>query len=94
MTNWSNRRLASAAEAFTDGLGCFGRFADAGHEHTVIETAGGRASTEARGARWVIVVRSKVKQSIAVSYHAFKHAWYERRYLGEAAYRFRTIKPC
>lgn len=88
ITDWSNRRLAPEAEAFTDGLGCFRRFADTGHTHTVIETAGGRAATEARGARWVNVVLANVKQSIGGSYHAFKHAKYARRYLGEAAYRF------
>ena len=88
LTDWSNRRLAPEAEAFTDGLGCFRRFADTGHTHTVIETAGGRAATEARGARWVNIVLANVKRSIGGSYHAFKQAKYARRYLGEAAYRF------
>jgi transposase-like protein len=36
MQDWAARRLAPEAEVFTDGLGAFRRFADAGHAHTVI----------------------------------------------------------
>jgi hypothetical protein len=53
ITDGSKRRLAPEAEAFTDGLGAFGWFVDTGHAHTVLETEGGRAATEVRGARWV-----------------------------------------
>ncbi|MBL0041649.1 MAG: transposase [Xanthomonadales bacterium] len=74
LTDCSNRRLAPDAEAFTDGLGCFRRFADTGHAHNVSETAGGRAATEVKGARWVNIVLADVKRSIGGSYHAFKQA--------------------
>jgi len=88
ITAWSTRRLAPEAEAYTDGLGAFRRFVDTGHAHTVLETAGGRAATEVRGARWVNVLLSNVKRSIGGTYHAIKQGKYARRYLGEAAYRF------
>lgn len=88
ITDWAKRRLALDAEVFTDGLGVFGRFADEGHAHSVIRTAGGRAATQARGARWVNVVLSNVKRSLDGTYHAVKQHKYARRYLAEAAYRF------
>lgn len=89
ISDWSQRRLAPGAEAFTDGLGAFRRIADSGdHAHTVLETAGGRAATRAKGAHWVNVLLSNVKRSLGGAYHAFKQRKYARRYLGEAAYRF------
>ena len=56
LTDWGERRLAPEAEVFSDGLGCFRRVAALDHAHTVLETAGGRAATEVKGARWVNVV--------------------------------------
>lgn len=88
MIDWGMRRLAPDAEVYSDGLFCFRRFADAGHAHTVLDTGGGRAATEARGARWVNIVLSNVKRAIGGRYHAIKQAKYARRYLAEAAYRF------
>ena len=88
ITDWSQRRLAPEAEAYSDGLGAFRRFVDTGHAHTVLQTDGGRAATEVRGARWVNVLLSNLKRSIGGAYHAIKQAKYARRYLGEAAYRF------
>jgi len=88
MIDWGERRLAPAAEVYTDGLFCFRRFADADHAHTVLDTQGGRAATEVRGARWVNIVLSNLKRSIGGSYHAIRQANYARRYLAEAAYRF------
>lgn len=49
ITDWAERRLAPEAEAFSDGLGAFRRFADTDHAHTVLESAGGRTATEVRG---------------------------------------------
>lgn len=88
ITDWAKRRLAPDAEAYTDGLGAFRRFVDTGHAHTVLETEGGRAATEVRGARWVNVLLSNVKRAMGGAYHAIKQCKYARRYLGEAAYRF------
>ncbi|MFN7551018.1 MAG: transposase, partial [Pseudomonadota bacterium] len=73
---------------YTDGLFAFRRFVDAGHAHTVLETSGGRAATEVKGARWVNIVLSNVKRSISGVYHSIRQGKYARRYLGEAAYRF------
>ena len=53
ITDWAQHRLAPEAEAFSDGLGAFRRFAATDHAHTVIESDGGRAATEVKGARWV-----------------------------------------
>lgn len=88
MIEWGQRRLAADAEVFSDGLWCFRRFADAGHAHTVLDTSGGRAATEVKGARWVNVLLGNVKRAIDGRYHAIKQAKYARRYLAEAAYRF------
>lgn len=88
MAEWAQRRLAPEAEAFSDGLGAFRRFAEAGHAHTVLETEGGRAATEVKGARWVNVVLSNVKRALDGVYHSVKQRRYARRYLAEAAYRF------
>lgn len=86
--DWSTRHLAEDAEVYTDGLWAFGRFADAGHAHTVLETQGARAATQVQGARWVNTVLSNVKRSLGGTYHAIKQGKYARRYLAEAAYRF------
>lgn len=88
ITDWAQRRLAPEAEVFSDGLGAFRRFVDTGHAHTVLETSGRRAATEARGARWVNVVLSNVKRALDGVYHSIKQRRYARRYLAEAAYRF------
>lgn len=88
LKDWVARRLAPEAEAYTDGLACFRRIEDADHAHTVLETGGGRAATEVRGARWVNVLLGNVKRAISGTYHAVRQAKYARRYLAEAAYRF------
>ena len=88
ISDWAARRLQPDAEVYTDGLFAFRRFIDAGHAQTVLETGGGRAATEVRGARWVNIVLSNVKRSISGVYHSVRQAKYARRYLGEAAYRF------
>ncbi|MGH8111139.1 MAG: IS1595 family transposase [Rhodanobacteraceae bacterium] len=85
---WQARRLKPGTEIYTDGLACFGRFDDANHAHTVLETEGGRAATEVKGARWVNTVLSNVKRALDGVYHALKQGRYARRYLAEAAYRF------
>jgi len=46
-------------------LGAFLRRADQGHAHTVLDTNGGRAATQADGARWVNTVRSNVKRCMS-----------------------------
>lgn len=88
LLDWGRRRLAADAEVYSDGLGCFRRVIDLDHAHTVLETGGGRAATEARGARWVNVLLGNVKRAIDGRYHAIKQFKYARRYLAEAAYRF------
>ncbi|EQD26554.1 IS1595 transposase [mine drainage metagenome] len=79
LTDWGQRRLAPDAEVFSDGLGCFRRMVELNHAHTVLETAGGRAATEVKGARWVNVVLGNVKRVISGCYHAMRQAKYDRR---------------
>ena len=88
ITDWAQRRLAQSAEVYSDGLGCFRRLAGLGHAHTVLETSGRRAATQAQGARWVNVLLGNLKRAISGSYHAIRQSKYARRYLAEAAYRF------
>ena len=88
LLDWGRRRLAPDTEVFSDGLACFGRFADLDHAHTILVTGGGRAATEAKGARWANIVLANVKRAISGCYHAVRQAKYARRYLAEAAYRF------
>lgn len=88
LLDWGRRRLTAEAEVFSDGLFCFRRLADLDHAHTVIDAGGGRAATEAKGARWANIVLSNVKRAISGCYHAIRQAKYARRYLAEAAYRF------
>lgn len=88
LKDWIARRLAPECEVYSDGLACFRRLEDAGHAHTTLVTGGGRAATEAAGARWVNVVLANVKRAISGVYHAVRQAKYARRYLAEAAWRF------
>ncbi len=88
MRDWIDRRLEPECEVYSDGLACFCRFKEAGHAHTTLDTGGGRAATEAKGARWVNVLLGNVKRAISGTYHAVRQAKYARRYLAEAAYRF------
>lgn len=88
LKDWIARRLAPECEVYSDGLACFRRLEDAGHAHTTLVTGGGRAATEAAGARWVNVVLANVKRAISGVYHAVRQAKYARRYLTEAAWRF------
>ena len=88
LNDWIARRLAPECEVYSDGLACFRRLEDAGHAHTTLDTGGGRAATQAAGARWINVVLGNLKRAISGTYHAIKQAKYARRYLAEAAYRF------
>ncbi|MEA0718594.1 IS1595-like element ISXca4 family transposase, partial [Xanthomonas campestris] len=88
LQDWIARRLAPGCEVYTDGLACFRRLEDAGHAHTTLDTSGGRAATEATGARWVNVVLGNLKRAISGVYHAIAQGKYAKRYLAEAAYRF------
>ena len=49
-------------EVHSDGLGAFRAVIAAGHAHTVIESEGGRAATEAGGMRWVNTVLGNVNR--------------------------------
>ena len=88
LTDWTRLHLRPETEVHSDGLGAFRAVIEAGHAHTVIESEGGRAATEAGGMRWVNTVLSNVKRSLDGPYHAFRFAAYAHRYLAEAAWRF------
>jgi transposase-like protein len=88
MSDWFARRLEPDAEVYSDGLGAFRAAIDQDHAHTVIDAGGGRAATEAQGARWFNIVLSNVKRSLDGTYHAIRFFKYSERYLAEAQYRF------
>ncbi|QEO95553.1 hypothetical protein XOCgx_0559 [Xanthomonas oryzae pv. oryzicola] len=88
LTDGITCRLAPECQAHTDELACFRRLEDAGHAHTTLDTGGGRAATDAAGARWVNVVLGNLKRAISGVYHAIAQGKYARRYLAEAGYRF------
>lgn len=88
LASWTQAHLRPDTEVFSDGLGAFRAVIDAGHAHTVIESAGGRDATEAGGMRWLNTVLSNVKRALDGTYHAFGFATYAHRYLAEAAWRF------
>ena len=88
LMDWTRLHLRPETEVHSDGLGASRAVIEAGHAHTVIESEGGRAATEAGGMRWVNTVLSNVKRSLDGTYHAFRFAAYAHRYLAEAAWRF------
>lgn len=88
LTDWTQRHLQPETDVYSDGLGAFRAVVDLGHAHTVIETTGGRAATEATNARWVNIVLSNLKRSLDGTYHSFGFFKYAHRYLAEAAWRF------
>ena len=88
LADWTGRHLCPQTDVHSDGLGAFRAVIDAGHAHTVIHSAGGRAATEAGRMRWLNTVLSNVKRSLDGTYHAFAFARYAHRYLAEAAWRF------
>ena len=88
LTDWTRLHLRPETEVYSDGLGAFRAVIEAGHAHTVTESEGGRASSEAGGMRWVNTVLSNVKRLLDGSYHAFRFATYAHRYLAEATWRF------
>lgn len=88
LADWAQRHLQPETDVYSDGLGAFRAVVDLGHAHTVIETTGGRAATEATNARWVNIVLSNLKHSLDGAYHSFGFFKYAHRYLAEAAWRF------
>lgn len=88
LVDWTQRHLREGSDVHSDGLGAFRAVIEAGHAHTVIESAGGRAATEAGGMRWLNTVLGNVKRALDGTYHAFGFSTYAHRYLAEAAWRF------
>jgi hypothetical protein len=88
LAEWTPHHLRPDTGVYSDGLGACRAVIDAGHAHTVIESAGGRDATEAGGMRWLNTVLSNVKRSLDGTYQAFEFSTYAHRYLAEAAWRF------
>ena len=88
LATWAQQHLHPQADVYSDGLGAFRSVIAEGHAHTVIESGGGRAATEAGGMRWLNTVLSNVKRSLDGTYHAFKFSAYIHHYLAEAQWRF------
>lgn len=71
--------LEPDSEVYSDGLGAFRAAVDRGQAHTVINVGGGRAATEAQGARWVNIVLGNVKRALDGTYHSFRFFRYSER---------------
>ncbi len=93
LTDWIARRLKPECEAYTDGLAVSAAWRTPAMHTPHWTTGGGRAATEAAGARWVNVVLGNLKRAISGVYHAIAQSKYARRYLAEAAYRFNRMRP-
>lgn len=88
LTDWAERHLQPESHLYSDGLRVFRAVVKLGHVHTVVESAGRRAATQAPNARWVNVVLGNLKRSLDGAYHSFAFFKYAHRYLAEAAWRF------
>lgn len=56
LATWTQQHLHPQADVYSYGLGAFRSVIAEGHAHTVIESAGGRAATEAGDMRWLNTV--------------------------------------
>jgi len=74
LSDWVERRLEPDVKAFTDGLGCFRQIGGAGRAHTLLETSGGRTSTQVAGARWLNVLLSNLKRALDGVHHAIRQS--------------------
>lgn len=88
LADWAQRHLHPGTDIHSDGLGAFRALEEQGHAHTVIQSAGGRAATEAGQMGWLNTILGNVKRSLDGTYHAFDFLKYAHRYLAEAAWRF------
>lgn len=88
LADWAQRHLHPGTDVHSDGLGAFRALEEQGHAHTVIQSDGGRAATEAGQMGWLNTILGNVKRSLDGTYHAFDFLKYAHRYLAEAAWRF------
>jgi transposase-like protein len=87
LKQWAKQNLREKSRVVTDGLRGFNGLDEAGFEHQVIVTGGGRESVKFREFLWVNTVLGNVKTAIHGTYHAIssKHL---PRYLAEFEFRF------
>ena len=84
---YAQTAFSAGSHIISDGLPCFNGVHDAGFDHTVIVTGGGKDSVKIEAFKWVNTVLGNVKKAMSGTYHAIRpnHA---SRYLAEYEYRF------
>jgi transposase-like protein len=85
---WAQRHLAPACHVVSDGTPAFAQVRQAGATHERHVTGGGCQGAQTPQLHWVNTLLGNLKSSMAGTYHAFDHARYGARYLGEFCYRF------
>ena len=85
---WAQRHLAPGCHVVSDGLNAFAQVCQAEATHERYVTGGGRQGAQTPQLHWVNTLLGNLKTSMRGTLHAFKHAKYAQRYLGEFAYRF------
>lgn len=88
VAQWAKRHLAAGCHVVSDGTPAFAQVGQAGAVHERHVTGGGRQGAQTPQLHWVNTLLGNLKTSMAGTLHAFKHAKYAQRYLGEFAYRF------
>ncbi|MBN9340022.1 MAG: IS1595 family transposase, partial [Comamonadaceae bacterium] len=85
---WAQRHLAPNCHVVSDGTNAFAQVCQAQATHERHITGGRRQGAQTPQLHWVNTLLGNLKTSMAGTLHAFKHAKYAQRYLGEFAYRF------
>ena len=85
---WAQRHLAPNCHVVSDGTNAFAQVCQAQATHERHITGGGRQGAQTPQLHWVNTLLGNLTTSMAGTLHAFKHAKYAQRYLGEFAYRF------
>ncbi len=84
---WARRHLADGTWVCSDGLPCFNALSEAGFDHQVVVTGGGRASVQKPEFHWVNTMLGNVKSAIRSTHHSVSGK-YAHRYLVAFEYRF------
>ena len=87
ISDWVKQHLQHGTAVVSDGEACFNGVSEAGCQHQVLISGGGRAAVEKPEFYWVNTVLGNLKSALRSSYHGFESK-YSQRYLAEFEYRF------
>lgn len=85
--HWCQEQIQAGSHVVTDGLGAFQGLDEAGLDHEVFVTGGGKKSVENLAFFWVNTLLGNVKNALHGTYHAL-NSRHLPRYLAEFEYRF------